>query len=199
MKTFGMVVLIGFLVLALGCGFTGCALYGGYNKAIRLDEQVKASWAQVENQLQRRFDLVPNLVQTVKGVAAQEKEVFTNIAEARTAYGSAQTRDQKVEAANRFESALSRLLVIQERYPELRSSESFNKLMDSLEGTENRLAVERMRYNEAVRELNSYVRGLFGRIVSGWAGVEKAEFFEVEEAAKQRPDVNFTDQPATQP
>jgi LemA protein len=192
MNTFAKVLMIFVLVIAMGCAFSGCMLYGGYNKAISLDEQVKASWAQVENQLQRRFDLVPNLVETVKGVAAQEKEVFTNIANARTAYGSARTTGEKVEAANRFESALSRLLVIQERYPELRSSEAFNKLMDSIEGTENRLSVERMRYNESVRSLNTYTRQLFGRIVSGWADVKPAEFFEIEEAAAKRPDVNFT-------
>ena len=164
---------------------------GQYNRPIRMKESVDAQWAQVENQLKRRYDLSPNLVETVKGFAAQEKAVFLGIAEARKAYFSAQTVDQKAQAAGGLEGALSRLLFLQEKYPELKSNENFMKLQDSLEGTENRIAVERMRYNESVKQLNTYTRRFFGRMFAAWAGVEKAEYFEVPEAAKAAPQVKF--------
>lgn len=182
-------VLIGIVLLALLGG--GCVLQG-YNQAIALDEGVKVQWAQVENQLQRRYDLIPNLVETVKGVAGQEQTVFLGIAEARKAYFSAQTVAEKAEAAGRVESALSRLLLLRETYPELRSNESFLKLQDSLEGTENRLAVERQRYNEAVERLNAYARQLPGRFYASLAGVEKAEYFEPPPEAKETPKVDFS-------
>ncbi len=190
-KVLLIVVALGFLAL----GFVGCSVYGGYNKAVSLDEGVKAACAQVENQLQRRFDLVPNLVNTVKGFAAQEEKIFLGVSRARSAYTQAKTVGAKVKAANMFESALSRLLVIQERYPELKSDRSFLKLQDTLEGTENRLAVERKRFNDSVRTLNAYTRKLFGRFVSGLAGVGPAEYFQVDEAAKTAPTVDFTGKP----
>lgn len=168
----------------------GCAI-SGYNKAIALSEEVDNKWAQVESQLQRRFDLIPNLVETVKGYASHEKEVFTNIAEARAAYTGAGTRAQKVKAANAFESALSRLLVIREAYPELKANQNFMNLQTQLEGTENRIAVERKRYNDAVKQLNTYCRKFFGRMIAGWAGVEPADYFEVAEEAKAAPKVDF--------
>jgi LemA protein len=170
----------------------GCMVYSGYNHAVTLDENVKARWAQVENVLQRRFDLIPNLVETVKGVAAQEKDVFVGIAEARKAYTGAQSVAAKAKAASAYESAISRLLMIRESYPELKSNQAFTSLMDSLEGTENRISVERMNYNEAVRALNTYTRKLFGRFCSSLAGVERAEFFEVSEEAKETPKVDFS-------
>lgn len=176
------------LVFALIIG--GCA-YSGYNKAIRLDENVGNKWAQVENVLQRRFDLIPNLVETVKGYASHEKEIFTDIAESRTKYFQAGGRAEKVAAANGFERALSRLLFLQERYPELKAQANFLDLQAQLEGTENRIAVERMRYNDAVRDLNAYRRSLLGRVFAGWAGVGPAEYFEVSEEAKQAPKVDF--------
>lgn len=187
--------------IALGClgivvvvGLIGVLmLYSGYNKAITLDEEVKSAWAQVENQLQRRFDLIPNLVSTVKGVAAQEEKIFLGVADARKAYFNAESVGEKAQAAGRVESALSRLLLLRETYPALRSNESFLKLQDQLEGTENRLAVERMRYNDAVKRLNVFTRSLLGRLYSSWAGVEAAEYFEVEEAAKENPKVDFTE------
>ncbi len=169
----------------------GGSVYSGYNEAITLDEEVKSSWAQVENQLQRRFELIPNLVETVKGVAKQEKDVFLGIAASRKAYFQASTIGEKARAAGGFESALSRLLVLQENYPQLKSNESFLKLQDQLEGTENRLSVERMRYNDSVKALNIFTRKLLGRLYAGLADVEKAEYFEISEAARTAPKVRF--------
>ena len=168
----------------------GCAI-SGYNKAIALSEDVDNRWAQVESVLQRRFDLVPNLVETVKGYATHEKEVFSNIAEARAAYTGAGSRAEKIKAATAFESVLSRLLVIREAYPDLKANQNFMSLQAQLEGTENRIAVERKRYNDAVKRLNTYCRKFFGRMFAGWAGVEKAEYFEVAEEAKAVHKVDF--------
>lgn len=181
--------IIGIIVLAI-------VIFGGmmvsqYNRVIGMSEAVDAQWAQVENQLQRRFDLIPNLVETVKGYAGHEKEVFTAIANARKAYFSADTVGKKAVAAGQMESSLSRLLLLQERYPNLKANESFLRLQDSLEGTENRISVERKRYNDSVRMLNTYIRGFPGRMIASWAGVEKAEYFNVPEAAKEVPKVNF--------
>jgi LemA protein len=164
----------------------------GYNKAIRLDEAVAKQWAQVENQLQRRYDLIPNLVETVKGVAGQEEKIFLQLAEARQAYVNAGTVAARAQAAGGVESALARLLVLPENYPQLRSNESFLKLQDQLEGTENRLSVERMRYNETVGELNTYTRQLGGRFFSSLAGVQPAEYFEIAEEAREVPRVDFS-------
>jgi len=179
----------GAIVLLLS-GIIGTAI-SEYNKAIRMNEAVKAQWAQVENQLKRRFDLLPNLVETVKGYAAHEKEVFTAIAEARKSYFQAQSVNDKAKAAGELEGAISRLLLLQERYPDLKANESFLKLQDSLEGTENRIAVERMRYNENVRALNAYVKSFFGRFFAAWAGVGQAEYFDVPEAEQAAPKVTF--------
>jgi len=178
-------VIVGVMLLAGGC------VYTGYNQAVRFDEGVKNRWAQVENQLQRRFELIPNLVETVKGVAKQEEKIFLGVAEARKAYFQAGSINQKARAAGAMESALSRLLVLRESYPALKSNESFLKLQDQLEGTENRLAVERKRYNDAVRAVNTFTRELLGRFYSGLAGVVPAEYFEIEEAAKATPKVKF--------
>jgi len=169
----------------------GCAI-SGYNKAIAMSEGVTAQWGQVENQLQRRFDLIPNLVETVKGYAGHEKEVFAKVADARAAYtGAAANSPQRVKAASTLESALSRLLVIREAYPDLKANQNFMTLQAQLEGTENRLSQERRKYNLAVRALNTYCKGFFGRMFSGWAGVGPAEYFEVAEEAKAVPKVDF--------
>ncbi|MFQ5780449.1 MAG: LemA family protein, partial [Nitrospiria bacterium] len=144
-----------------------------------------------ENQLQRRFELIPNLVETVKGVAGQEEKIFLGVAEARKAYFQAQSIGEKARAAGGMESALSRLLVLREAYPQLKSNESFLKLQDQLEGTENRLSVERKRYNDTVKVLNTFTRKLLGRFYAGLAGVEKAEYFEIEEGARAAPKVEF--------
>lgn len=188
---------LGLLIVALAVG--GCA-YQGYNEAMTLDESVKQHWAQVENQLQRRYDLIPNLVETVKGIAAQEQKIFLGIADARKAYFQAKdsgTVAEKAEAANGVERALSRLLFLQEKYPELKSNESFLKLQDELAGTENRLAVERKRYNESVETMNVFVRRFPSNLYAMLAGVKNAEYFKPPEEAKEAPKVDFnTPEPA---
>jgi LemA protein len=181
-----LAVVLGLLLIVI------LVVVSGYNKAIRLDEAVAKQWAQVENQLQRRYDLIPNLVETVKGVAGQEEKIFLQLAEARQAYVNAGTVAARAQAAGGVESALARLLVLPENYPQLRSNESFLKLQDQLEGTENRLSVERMRYNETVGELNTYTRQLGGRFFSSLAGVQPAEYFEIAEEAREAPRVDFS-------
>lgn len=176
--------------------FVGCAVWGQYNKVVALDESVDSSWAQVENQMQRRVDLMGNLVETVKGFANQEKDIFLGVAKARESYFQAKSPAQKASAANGISSALSRLLVLRETYPELKSNESFLKLQDEIAGTENRLAVERKRYNDAVEQLNGYIRRLGGRLVAAIAGVEKREYFKAGESAKEVPKVDFSTEPA---
>lgn len=187
-----------FIVLGLFALVIGGCMVSGYNKAITLSEQVDSSWAQVENQLQRRYDLIPNLVATVKGYAEHEKEIFTDIAKSREKYFQAGGRSEKIKAATGIERALSRLLVLRERYPQLKAQANFRDLQAQLEGTENRIAVERKRYNDAVRVLNTYARGFFGRMFTAWAGVEPATYFETPEAAKEVPQVDFSgdEQPA---
>jgi LemA protein len=166
-------------------------LIGGYNQVIAMEENVKSKWAQVENQLKRRYDLIPNLVETVKGYAKHEKEIFENIAQARTRYFQADDVKSRIKSANMLEGALSRLLLLQERYPDLKASQSFLKLQDSLEGTENRIAVERKRYNDSVQVLNTYIRTFFGRFYALLAGVSQAEYYEIPEAEKEAPKVKF--------
>ncbi len=169
----------------------GGKIISGYNNVIAMDENVKGKWAQVENQLKRRYDLIPNLVETVKGYAKHEKELFENIAEARTKYFQAKNVTGKIQASNRLEGALSRLLLLKETYPVLKANESFLKLQDSLEGTENRIAVERKRYNDSVQMLNTYIRTFFGRFYAMFAGVSKADYFEIPEGEKAAPKVKF--------
>jgi LemA protein len=182
-------IVIGVIVIVAIIALMG--LIGGYNKVIAMDENVKGKWAQVENQLKRRYDLIPNLVETVKGYAKHEKELFENIAEARTKYFQAGNIKSKIEGANRLEGVLSRLLLLQERYPDLKANQSFLKLQDSLEGTENRIAVERKRYNDAVQMLNTYIRTFFGRFYAAFTGVSKAEYYEVPETEKEAPKIKF--------
>ena len=164
---------------------------GTYNSLVTLDEGVKAAWAQVENQLQRRYDLIPNYVETVKGFAKQEKDVFIKVTEARSRVGGATTVPDKIEANNALSSALSRLLVVVEQYPQLKSDQNFLRLQDELAGTENRIAVERRRYNETVKMYNIKVRTFPTNILAGMFGFEKASFFEVPEAAQEVPKVKF--------
>ena len=179
----GVILLVGFI------GFRW--VISGYNRVIVMDENVKGKWAQVENQLKRRYDLIPNLVETVKGYAKHEKELFENIAEARTKYFQAKSVKGKIEGANRLEGVLSRLLLLRETYPDLKANQSFLKLQDSLEGTENRISVERKRYNEAVQFLNTYIRTFFGRFFAVMAGISNAEYYEIPEAEKETPKVKF--------
>ncbi len=171
----------------------GAVMYGvgEYNKAVAMDEQVKSQWAQVDNQLKRRYDLIPNLVETVKGYAKHEKELFENIANAKTKYFQANTVKDKIQASQQLEGVLSRLLLLQENFPQLKANENFLKLQDSLEGTENRIAVERMRYNDAVKVLNTYRRSVFGKFFASLAGVNEAQYYELPQAEKEAPKVKF--------
>ncbi|MCK4534119.1 MAG: LemA family protein [Syntrophobacterales bacterium] len=167
------------------------SIKGTYNSFVTLDEGVKASWAQVENQLQRRYDLIPNLVETVKGFAKQEKEVFIGVTEARAKVGGAKNIPDKIAANNQLTGALSRLLVTVERYPDIKSNQNFIRLQDELAGTENRIAVERRRYNETVKMYNVKIRTFPANIMAGIFGFTKAEFFDVPESAKGVPEVKF--------
>jgi LemA protein len=180
-----LAVIVGVALLTIFWGV------GQYNKVVAMDEQVKSQWAQVENQLKRRYDLIPNLVETVKGYAKHEKELFENIANARTKYFQATTTKDKIAASGQLEGVLSRLLMLQETYPQLKANESFLKLQDSLEGTENRIAVERKRYNDDVRTLNTYRRSVFGRFIAAFANVGEAQYYEIPQAEKETPKVKF--------
>jgi len=166
-------------------------LKGTYNSLVTMDEGVKAAWAQVENQLQRRYDLIPNLVETVKGYAAHEKEVFVQVTKARSRVAEAGSVEGKIEANNQLTSALSRLLVVVERYPELKANTNFIRLQDELAGTENRIAVERRRYNEAVKNYNTRIRSFPTNLVAGMFGFERAAFYETPKEAQAAPKVKF--------
>jgi len=175
------------LLLAMAVGLSGCS----YNTFVGQEEAIKAQWAQVENQLQRRNDLIPNLVESVKGVTQQEKDVFGQIADSRAKLAGAQTPEQRMQAANEQSQALARLLVVVENYPQLRSSESFNRLMDELSGTENRLATERMRYNERVQEYNVSRRSFPSNLTAGIFGFKEYQLFNAPPEAERVPKVNF--------
>jgi LemA protein len=165
---------------------------GGYNRMIALNQQVKSSWAQVENQLQRRFDLIPNLVNTVKGYAAHEKGILEEVTRLRSQWGKAANIPDKVAAANSLGGALSRLLMVSENYPNLKANENFLELQSQLEGTENRIAVERMRYNQAVEQFNTYQLSLFGSFFASITHLtQPAVYFKAPEQAQQAPVVNF--------
>jgi LemA protein len=182
-RTFTRIVVLALAALPL----TGCS----YNKFVSQDEAIKAQWAQVENQLQRRNDLIPNLVETVKGYAAHEEGVFKEIAEARSRLLSAKTPEETIAAANQQTSALGRLLAISENYPQLRANEQFNRLMDELSGTENRIAVERMRYNERIQEYNTARRQFPANMTAKLFGFKEYPLFQAPPEAKQVPKVNF--------
>ena len=192
------------VVMTAAVGLSGCS----YNRFVGQEEAIKTQWAQVENQLQRRNDLIPNLVETVKGYAQQERDVFGQIADARSKLSGAQSAnpgvptEQKIQAANEQSAALARLLVVVENYPQLRSNESFNRLMDELSGTENRIAVERMRYNERVQEYNVSRRKFPSNITAGIFGFKEYPLFNAPPEAERVPRVDFgrsTPQPQSQP
>ncbi|MBI2112983.1 MAG: LemA family protein [Candidatus Wildermuthbacteria bacterium] len=164
---------------------------GTYNRFVSLNEGIDAQWAQVEVQLQRRFDLIPNLVESVKGIFEQEQNIFLAISEARTRYAGARTVDEKAEAASQLQGALARLLVVVENYPQLRSTETVSRLMDELAGTENRVAVERRRFNEQVRDYNIAIKRFPGKLLASLFGYEGRELFEAAEGADQVPQVDF--------
>jgi len=167
-------------------------LKGTYNSLVTTDEKVKAYWAQVENQLQRRYDLIPNLVETVKGYAAHEEGVFVKVTEARSKVAGASNIGNKIEANNELSSALSRLLVVVEQYPELKANENFIRLQDELAGTENRIAVERRRYNEMVNEFNVKIRSFPTNLIAGAFNFEKAAYFDVPSEKQEAPKVDFS-------
>jgi len=182
-------VILGILLLIVFASYS--FLKGTYNTLVTMDEGVKGAWAQVENQLQRRYDLIPNYVETVKGYAKHEKEVFVKVTEARSKVAGATTVSDKMQANNQLTSALARLLVVVERYPELKANTNFIRLQDELAGTENRIAVERRRFNEMVKTYNIKVRSFPTNILAGMFGFEKATFFEVPKERQEAPKVKF--------
>ncbi|NLN59906.1 MAG: LemA family protein [Deltaproteobacteria bacterium] len=179
-------------VIALVLIFSGYSFVKtGYNHFITLDETVKNAWSQVENQLQRRYDLIPNLVETGKGYAKQERDVFIEVTTARSKVGGAGSVSDKISANNELTSALSRLLLVVERYPDLKSNQNFMHLQDELAGTENRIAVERKRYNDAVRTYNIAVKSFPANILAGVFNFAPATFFEAPDVTKATPQVKF--------
>lgn len=182
-------IVVGVIVLALLVPLL--YLKGTYNSLVRMDEGVKGAWAQVENQLQRRYDLIPNYVETVKGYANHEEEVFIKVTEARSRVANAGTIQDKIGANNALSSALARLLVVVERYPELKANTNFIRLQDELAGTENRIAVERRRFNETVRAYNTKIRSFPTNVIAGIFGFEKTAFFEVPKEKQEVPQVKF--------
>jgi LemA protein len=166
----------------------GCA----YNRFVTQEEAIKAQWAQVENQLQRRNDLIPNLVESVKGFAAHEEGIYKDIADARSRLLAARSPEETIQAANQQTSALGRLLAVVENYPQLKANEQFNRLMDELSGTENRIAVERMRYNERVQEYNTSRRRFPDNVTARLFGFNEYPFFEAPADAQQVPRVDFS-------
>jgi len=188
MKAFLGVVAV-LLILALLCG----GMYvSRRNQMVTFNEAVKSDWAQVDVVLQRRADLIPNLVETVKGIAAQEVTVFTDIANARAKYLSSQTPSDKIAASNQLYGMELKVLALQENYPQLKSNESFLRLQDELAGTENRIAVERKRYDDAIQAYNTYI-GLFpNNIIAGMSGFKRNDaYFAAPEAAREVPKVQF--------
>jgi LemA protein len=180
------------MLTLLVVAYAAAALPGcSYNRFVSQEEAIKAQWAQVQNQLQRRNDLIPNLVETVKGYASHEQAVFKEVANSRARLAGAGTPEETIAAANAQSSALARLLAVVENYPQLKANEQFNRLMDSLEGTENRIAVERMRYNERVQEYNTARRQFPANVTAKIFGFKEYPFFEVPESAKQVPKVSF--------
>ena len=161
------------------------------NQFVTMEENIKGQWAQVENVLQRRSDLIPNLVNTVKGFASQEKDIFISIAESRAKLSGAATIGDKIKAANGMSSALGRLLVVVERYPDLKSNQNFMALQDELAGTENRITVERKRYNDSVRQYNTGLRRFPGNLIASSMGLSQYPYYEVPKEKKEVPKVKF--------
>ena len=184
-KTIIWLVVIGLVVLVIGW------LWSSYNRLVVMSEEVDGQWAQVETQYQRRFDLIPNLVESVKGAMGQEEKVFGDLAEARTNYAGAQTVGEKAQAASQLESAFSRLLVIMENYPDLKSIDTVQTLMAQVEGTENRVSVERNRFNESVKNYNMVIKRLPTNLIANLFGYGEKNYFESVEEAAEAPKVEF--------
>ncbi|MBM3205763.1 LemA family protein [Candidatus Shapirobacteria bacterium] len=166
-------------------------LVGFYNGLVTKTQGIDNQWAQVETQYQRRFDLIPNLVNATKGIFTQEQKVFGDLAEARTRYAGATSVDEKAQAAGELESALGRLLVIVENYPELKSDQAVQQLMDDLAGTENRIAVERRRFNDLVKDYNTTIKRIPGNLLAPMMGFSERNYFEAAEGAEKAPEVNL--------
>ena len=186
MKKSTIILLVVLVVIVLGVFYA----WSFYNNTITKDQVVQAQWAQVENQYQRRFDLIPNLVNLVKLGMAQEQKVFSDIADARTKYSGAQTVEDRVQAANQVEGALGRLLVIMENYPQLKSVEAVQQAMAELAGTENRVAVERGRFNDKVGEYNTAIIQFPANILAKMFGFAKKSYFEAAKGAETAPQIN---------
>ena len=184
-----LLIILGILLLIVIAAYS--YFKGTYNSLVTMDENVKGAWAQVENQLQRRYDLIPNYVETVKGYAKHEKDVFVEVANARSKVAGATTVSDKIQANQQLSSALGRLLLVVERYPELKANTNFIRLQDELAGTENRIAVERRRFNEIVKAYNIKVRSFPTNILAAMFGFEKATFYEVPKEQQQAPKVRF--------
>jgi len=189
-----MKVVIGILIVILVIGLICFGQYIGVkNTLVSKNEAVKSAWSQVDVVLQRRADLIPNLVETVKAYAKQEQTVFGDIAKARSALLSAGTPQDKIAANNQLDGAMGRLLLIVENYPQLKSNENFMRLQDELAGTENRIAVERKRYNDTLQDYNTYVQQFPASVFAGWAGFKKNDaYFTASEGARQAPKVDFS-------
>ncbi|RKX33451.1 MAG: LemA family protein [Verrucomicrobia bacterium] len=180
------------IIVIAAVALAGVLVIGGYNRLVSLDENVSTTWAQVENVLQRRYDLIPNLVNTVKGYASHEKELLEEITRLRSRWSEAASASEKLTAADALEGALARLMVVVENYPDLKASRNFLALQDELAGTENRIAVERRRYNEAVRAYNTAVRRFPLNLLAGMLGFDRSKpYFKAAEAAKAAPRVEF--------
>lgn len=164
---------------------------GMYNSLVKLRQQCRESWSSIDTELKRRYDLIPNLVETVKGYAKHESGVFEEVTRLRSQWGEAKTQSDKVQAANQIEGALSKLLLVSENYPELKANQNFIALQDELSGTENRIAVERRRYNDVVKEFNSSIRRFPTSVVAGMMGLQKRDYFEAEKGAAAAPKVEF--------
>jgi len=182
-------VILGVIILA--AVVVGGTFASKWNQLVTMDTDIKAKWAQVDNQLQRRNDLIPNLVETVKGFAGQEKSIMESIANARAKMAGGGSVQDRIAASNELSSALGRLLVVVENYPQLKSNVTFNRLMDELAGTENRLSVERKRYNDSVQVYNTTIRQFPSNLIASMLGFKEHPFFEVPEAARQAPQVKF--------
>lgn len=189
-----LIVVVVLLIIAL---IVGGQYVSVRNALVTKNETVKAAWSQVDIVLQRRADLIPNLVQTVKGYAQQEQTVFGDIARARSTLLSAQGPQAKIAANQQLDGALGRLLAVVENYPQLRSNENFLRLQDELAGTENRIAVERRRYNDALQDYNTYIQQFPHNVFAGWTGFKPNDaYFAASEGSRQVPKVDFSNQPS---
>lgn len=168
------------------------SVYGTYNQLVALEENVNSKWSQIDNQLQRRADLIPNLVETVKGYAAHEKEIFESVNKAREKLLAANTVEEKAASNNELNTALGRLLAIVENYPNLKADANFRQLSDELAGTENRIAVARMDYNNAVQAYNTKIRSFPASIIANMFGFKEKEYFKADDSSKTVPKVDFS-------